>query len=384
MLFEEVVGQQALKKRLIQTVQEGRISHAQLFLGRSGYGSLPLAIAYAQYINCTNKQPQDSCGTCSSCIKINKLSHPDLHFSFPVSTNKSVKTKPTSDDFISSWREINKEEPYFDLTSWHRKIEIEQKQSLINVTESQSIIKKLTLKAYESEFKLLILWGAESLNVQASNKLLKQIEEPTGKTIIILVAEDEEQLLKTITSRTQIVRVPPIEKQAIVDFLLQKEEVSQQVANQVAAFAEGDLITARHKLYESEEEQQFFEFFKSWMRACYEANLDKMYAWVEEMSSRTVGREKQKRFLEYALEVMREGMVRNYAGKELERFDGETDGFMKKFAPFVHENNVFGIMNLLNEAHQHISRNAYAKILFMDMSMKFANLLRVKKRTFVG
>ncbi len=191
------------------------------------------------------------------------MSHPDLHFSFPVNTNKTVKSKPTSDDFITEWRELNIEQAYFNLTDWHRKIDIDQKQSLINVTESQSIIKKLTLKSYESEYKILILWGAENMNVQASNKLLKQIEEPVGKTVIILVAEDEEQLLKTITSRTQMVRVPPVDKKSLVNYLQEKEGVSPQIASQVAAFAEGSLITAKNKLHESEEQQQFFEL-KCW------------------------------------------------------------------------------------------------------------------------
>jgi len=384
MLFKEVVGQQKLKKKLIQTVKEGRVSHAQLFIGKSGFGTLPLAIAYVQYINCSNKEEFDSCGTCNSCLKINKLSHPDIHFSFPVSTNTRVKTKPISNDFLQDWRELNTEDPYFDLSDWHQKINIEQKQSLINVHESHEVIKKLSLKPYESEYKILLVWKAENLNVQASNKLLKLIEEPTGKTIIILIAEEGDSLLKTITSRTQLIRVPPIQKKDLTEILVQKEQIDETTAIQAVAFAEGDLLVARDKIHHSEEQEFFFKLFVSWMRACYEANVEKMNTWVEQISDRKVGREKQKRFLEYALEVMREGMIRNYAGSDLQRFEGGEGNFMLKFAPFVHENNIFGIMELLNEAHYHISRNAYAKILFMDMSMKFANLLRVKKRTFVG
>lgn len=384
MLFKEIIGQEKLKKRLIQTVKEGRISHAQLFLGKSGFGTLPLAIAYIQYINCTNKQEEDSCGICNSCLKLNKLSHPDVHFSFPVSTNSRVKTKPLSDDFIQSWREINLETPYFNLNDWHRKIDIEQKQSLINVHESQELIKKLNLKPYEAEFKVLLVWKPEHLNIQASNKLLKLIEEPTGKTIIILIAEEEEALLKTITSRTQLIRVPLIEKKALSRFLIEKNAVDPDKAQQLVALAEGDAILMKAKMNYSEEQDIFFQLFVSWMRACYEANIEKMHAWVEQISERKVGRERQKRFLEYALEVMREGVIRNYVGQDLQRFEGSEGKFMLKFAPFVHENNVFGIMELLNEAHHNISRNAYAKILFMDMSMKFANLLRVKKRTFVS
>lgn len=384
MHFKEIVGQQHLKNRLIQTVNEGRISHAQLFVGKSGYGTLPLAIAYAQFIACKNKSENDSCGTCTSCIKFNKLVHPDLHFSFPVSTVGGVKTKPVSDNFIADWRRLVLEKPYFDLEDWHKTIGIEQKQSLINVTESHEIIKKLNLKAFEAEFKFLLIWKPELLNIQASNKLLKLIEEPVGKTIIILIAEDEEALLKTITSRTQMIRVPPIEATEIGNYLIKKENIDQERAQQIAALSEGDILRAQEKLHLSEDAEMYFQLFVTWMRACYEANIEKMHAWVEQVSDRKFGREKQKQFLEYALEVMREGMIRNYAGTTLQRFEGPEGNFLKKFAPFVHENNVFGIMEILNDAHYHVSRNAYAKILFMDMSMKFANLLRVKKRTFVS
>lgn len=380
MQFSEIIGQEALKTRLIKTVKEGRISHAQLFLGSSGYGALPLAIAYAQFINCTNKQADDSCGQCNSCLKISKLAHPDLHFAFPV----AGKDKPISDQFLTAWREIVLENPYFGIDEWHQKIEIENKQSEIRVNESQSIIKKLSLKAYESEFKIMLIWKAESLNTEASNKLLKLIEEPTDKTIILLVVEDEELLLPTISSRTQLVRIPPIKTASLTTHLVEQLGVNEAVAKQSASLAEGNLTTALEKINQTEEDSYFFELFKRWMRACYEANIDKMNQWVEEISSRTIGREQQKRFLSYALEIMREGLIRNYASSELNRFDGELSSFMKNFAPFVHENNIFGIVELLNEAHFHISRNAYPKILFMDMSMKFANLLRVKKRTFVG
>jgi DNA polymerase-3 subunit delta' len=383
MLFKDIVGQQNLKNRLIQTVNEGRISHAQLFVGKIGFGTLPLAIAYAQYITCKNKQEGDSCGACTSCIKFNKLAHPDLHFSFPVNTNSSVKAKPVSNDFMQDWRELNLQKTYFDLDDWHEKIDIVQKQSLISVHESHEVIKKLTLKPFEAEYKMLLIWKAEHMNASASNKLLKLIEEPTGKTIIILIAEDEEALLKTITSRTQLIRVPPIAQEDIKKYLEQKEQIGVEKANQIAALAEGDVLVADEKLHYSEDQEMFFNLFVTWMRGCYEANVEKMHTWVEQVSDRKFGRERQKRFLEYALEVMREGMIRNYSENGLQRFDGAEGNFMKKFAPFVHENNVFGIMEILNDAHYHVSRNAYAKILFMDMSMKFANLLKVKKRTFV-
>lgn len=384
MLFQEIVGQDKLKKQLIKTVNDGRISHAQLFLGRSGTGTLPMAIAYSQFINCTNKQMNDSCGVCPSCLKMNKLTHPDVHFSYPFNTNDKIKSKALSKDFIIEWREIVLEKRYFNLTDWHQKINLEIKQSLINVAESQEIIKKMTLKPYEAEYKTMIIWQPEKMNTEASNKLLKLIEEPYGKTIIILISEDEEMLLKTITSRTQKITFPFIEELEIANALINNNKVDTEKAGQVAAQSEGDFLVALSRINQSAEQEWFFEMFVSWMRGCYEANIPKMNAWVEKMSDRKVGRERQKRFLEYALEVMREGLLRNYVGQDLQRFQGAEGGFLLKFAPFVHENNVFGIMELLNEAHYDVGRNAYAKILFMDMSMRFANLLRVKKRTFVS
>ena len=242
----------------------------------------------------------------------------------------------------------------------------------------------MTLKPYEAEFKILIIWKPERMNTEASNKLLKLIEEPVGKSLIILVAEEEEMLLKTITSRTQKVAFPYIEELVLTKALQDKFKIEAEKAKQLAALAEGDFLTAKALVHHNEEQEWFFEMFKDWMRGCYEANVDKMNAWVEKMSDRKNGRERQKRFLEYALEVMREGLMKNYIGQKLQRFQGEEAKFLIKFAPFVHENNIFGIMELLNEAHHDIGRNAYAKILFMDMSMRFANLLRVKKRTFVS
>lgn len=376
MLFSKIIGQEKLKKRLIETVKNQRISHAQLFLGKTGFGTLPLAIAYAQFICCTDKIENDSCGMCKSCIKFEKLVHPDLHFTYPVNTNDHIKSKPVSDDFIPLWRELFLENPYFDIDDWSRKLGTENKQGFIGVDESKNIIKKLSLKPYESEFKIQLIFRAEAMNADASNKLLKLIEEPTDKTIILLIAEDEEQLLKTITSRTQIIRVPPIEQPILANKLT--EFSSSEMADKVSKLAMGDYNFAKSKLEKEEEDQYFFKQFQTWMRVCYKADIQGINQWVEEISASSVGREKRKRFVLYAIDLMREGILRNYAGKEFQQFFGEEEKFVGNFAPFVHARNVLPMSEILNEAYQHISRNAYSKILFMDLSMKFANLLHVK------
>lgn len=384
MQFKDVCGQERAKQKLIEGYKSGRVSHAQLFIGKNGFGGLPLALAYVQFISCANKSENDSCGTCPSCLKIQKLAHPDLHFSFPCNKNEKVTHKHyTADDFVEDFRTFLLEKPYGNLNDWHQQIDLENKQSLINVDESQSIIKKLNLKPYESAYKFLILWMPERMNLEAANKLLKLIEEPTPNTLILLVAEDQEQLLVTITSRTQILNIPPLSEAELSSYLAEQSGLEQHEASRIAALSDGNLGYAISQLEKRAEEEQFFQLFKDWMRACYKADLVEMNRWVEEISKSSYGREGRKRFLEYALKLMRESILKNYTQNNLSRIVGDEADFLAKFAPFIHGDNILAITEVLNDAHMHIGRNAYAKIIFMDMSMKFANLLRVKKRTFV-
>nr|MBC8146675.1 DNA polymerase III subunit delta [Bacteroidota bacterium] len=219
MQFKEVIGHEEIKKRLIQTVRENRISHAQLFAGQEGIGKLALAIAYGQYISCTNKQETDSCGVCPSCIKYNKLIHPDLYFTYPVSTNKEVKTKPLSRLFISKWREILLQKDYiFSLQQWYQKIQIENKQGIINTEDCNEIIKSLSLKTFESEYRVVIIWMPEKLFHAAAPKLLKILEEPPPKTLFLLITESPDKILKTIISRTQIIKIPKLKDQDVKEY----------------------------------------------------------------------------------------------------------------------------------------------------------------------
>ena len=382
MQFTDVVGQKKTKKKLIEAYTLNRLSHAQLFSGDIGFGGLPLALAFIQFIACLDKKEDDSCGKCSSCLKMSKLAHPDLHFSFPVNSASDSKKK-LSDDFLTEWRELLLENPYFELKDWQNKIEVIKKQCIINVAESQNIISKLNLKSFESEYKFLLIWKAEKLNLDAANKLLKLIEEPTDKTLIFLIAENTEDLIKTIRSRTQIVRLSRIERDLIALYLQSKFQLDPDLAFQLASRADGNITKAIEGFKDREEHLIFFDWFKDWMRNCYQANVEKMVRWVDELSSASHGRLKQMRFLDYCLNVVREGMLIQYGGQSLQQFQGEELLFIKKFAPFVHENNLIQMMELINEAHTHISRNAYAKVVFMDMSMRFANLLHFKKRKFV-
>lgn len=377
MQFGEILGQARLKEKLIDTVKNGRISHAQLFCGKSGFGTFPLAIAYIQYISCTNKQEQDSCGECSNCMKFSKLSHPDLHFALPVSTTKKIKSNATTKDFITQWRELVDEQTYFEINDWYSKIELENKQGFIGVKECSDILKKLSLKAYEGGHKFLIIWQADKLNIDASNKLLKLIEEPPKKTILILISDKPDLLLKTITSRTQMVNVGPIENNLLSE-KLQSLGATKELAEKITLSTGGDFIQAKKQLLANDESIEFFELFKKWMRVCWKVEIQEINAWVEQVCKSDFGREKQKRFIEYAIKIMREGLMKNYLGSGLQTMYGEEALFMKNFAPFVHSNNILPMSEILNEAHYHISRNAYGKILFMDLSMKFANMLHIK------
>ncbi len=210
MFFRDIIGQEKIRERLVRSVEEQRVSHAQLFTGPEGTGKLGLAIAYAQYISCTNRTPSDSCGICHSCRKYAKLQHPDLHFVFPVFKKKNV-AKPFCDDFIAKWREMVLQSPYFTLNQWMDAIEADNAQGMIYAHESESIIRKLSIKPFEAEFKVMIIWLPEKMNLSCANKLLKMIEEPPAKTLFLLVTEDEERIIPTILSRTQIIRIPAIE-----------------------------------------------------------------------------------------------------------------------------------------------------------------------------
>ncbi len=383
MYFSEVIGQEELKEKLVRMVKERRVGHAFLFLGKAGYGTLPLSLAFSQYLLCTDKGENDSCGKCSACIKSEKIIHPDINFSMPFNSNES-NSNNKSDNFLSFWREQILEQPYFDLGDWNKKIGIERKQSIINVKESNNIIHKMSLKPYESHLKVMLIWSAEKMNRDASNKLLKLIEEPTKNTVIILIAEDKDQLLDTILSRTLLVSVPPIDELNLQNYIQKNLSIEELSAKKFSKLSEGDILQANHLINKEEEESIFFELMVKWMRACYEANVPKIYDWVEEISSSSNHRERQKRFLEYLLEIMREAIIRSYNPEKLKRFFNEEDAFLKKFSPFIFGDNIAEINELINQAHYHINRNAYAKIVFMDMSMQFANLLRAKNRTFVS
>jgi len=381
MQFKDIIGHNDVKTRLISSVQEGRISHAQLFLGAEGSGNLPMAIAYSQYIACENKSDTDSCGNCSSCVKFEKLVHPDLHFVFPVATNKTIKKDPTSAKFISNWREIILEKKgYLSLTNWQEEIETENKQLLIPKDESVEILKTLSLKTYEAEYKTMIIWFPEKFNTASANKLLKIIEEPPNKTLFILVAHDSEQIIPTILSRTQLVKVDKILDKELNQALVKKYNLSEKQASDITQFSDGNFIAAKKLIEQSSSEEYFYGLFTKWMRMGFKGDVSGLISYSDEISK--IGREKQKQFLNYSLHIFRESLIRNYADDSLNRVSSSENQFLEKFAPYIHGANCIDIISLFNDAIYHVERNANPKILFLDVSLKLTKLLRVKLPAF--
>ena len=372
MLFKEVIGHKELKASLIQSVSDGRISHAQLFLGSEGSGNLALALAYIQYIYCENKGEEDSCGVCPSCRKIQHLSHPDLHFSFPVI--KAGKEGETADEFITEFRKAIIDNPYINLLNWYEYLGNQNKQGIISVKESNHIIKKLSLKSFEGGFKSYLIWMPENLNSAAANKLLKTIEEPPEKTIIILVANDSEQIIPTILSRTQLVKLARLSNAEIAEGLIEAFETEKQLAENLAAMSEGNYFQARNLALNAGENNENFIYFRNWMRLCFKKDIKGVSNWVDDMAK--IGRAQQKDFLKFALHLLRQCALNNYNVEGLITIKGDERVFMQNFAPYINHLNFEDYITLFSEAQFHIDRNANAKILFTDLSYQLLVLLK--------
>lgn len=371
MFFRDVIGQDEAKQRLIREAKEGKIAHARLFSGPEGIGKLPLAIAYARYLSCQNPGVDDACGTCPNCMKYNKLAHPDLHFVFPVIKIKSKDT--VSDDFLSEWRELLSQTPYFNLNIWLKEMGAENQQAQIYVKESDEIIRKLNLKSSQGGYKIMIIWLPEKMNVECSNKLLKLLEEPPSQTIFLLVSEEPEMLLTTIQSRTQRFNLYGIEEKQIAQKLIQQYGILEQDAIDIAHLSEGNFLKALETIHLNEENQLFFEMFVSLMRLSYQRKIREMKQWSETMAS--MGRERQKQFLQYCQRMIRENFIYNFHESSITFLNEEERHFSSRFAPFVNERNVIGIMNELSEAQRHIEQNVNARMVFFDFSLKMIVLL---------
>ena len=382
MLFSQIIGQEEVKQRLRLAVREGRVPHAQLFAGMSGIGKLQLALAYAQYLNCPHRTDEDSCGTCPTCMQYQHLQHPDLHFVFPL-----PGAGDACDSYLEPWREILLERRYFDLDDWYQVIGAENKQGIIPQSEAQEIIRKLSLKAYGEGYKVVIIWQPEKMNTVAANKLLKLLEEPPTETVFLLVSDAPEQLLSTILSRVQTIRVPRLEADVIAAGL-EKEGLEPSKAKDIARIANGSYLNARKKAEALETEQQELADFIALFRDAYTVgvlkdaqkkyeSLKRLRQWSLDMAG--IGREKQKHFLQYAQQQVRENYIRNMGEDELNYQMEAERAFSTKFAPFIHSGNVELIMNQLDLAERQIEQNGNAKMIFFDLCLQMIVLIKKPK-----
>ncbi len=374
MQFKSIIGQQALINKLITGYNENRVAHTQLFLGNEGSGALAISIAYAQFLNCTNKASEDSCGECASCIKFEKLIHPDLHFYFPTATTSSIKKDPKSSLFLNEWREhLTENNLYITQSGWYQHMGIGNKQGYIRKDDANELIGKLSLKAYEAEYKVVIIWMVDRMNEAASNKLLKTFEEPPENTIIFLIGEKYEKLLATVRSRAQLFKVPKLSDNEIAN-QLKVEGVDGNTAKDVALISNGNWNLANEIINNAEETQANFINFRIWLRLCFQPkDYAALIKFNQEMSK--IGREKQKSFLNYGLEVIHNAILQNNSSGTAIKKAGEELDFAMKFSPFINEANQVEMYTAINQAIYHIERNAHAGILFSDLSFTIVDLI---------
>lgn len=373
MQFNDIIGHEAIKAHLVQTVHDNRVSHAQLFLGPEGSGSLALAVAYAQYINCEEKAADDSCGTCSSCRKYQKLIHPDLHFSYPFFASGE---KDTASAYLEAWRHAFLDNPYLGLDYWRNKLEAGNKQANINIAEAHDIIKKLSLKAFEAEYKVLVMWLPEYLQAQG-NALLKLIEEPPEKTLFLLVSENQDRILNTIISRTQLVKIPKLTHGDVKQYLVQKKAITENQANAISFIADGNVQAALNLL--EEDTNPYFDLLINWLRfVVTDSGLNIIRACEEDFPK--LGRENQKNFLFYTINMFRQIVLAQQGLSQLVLLQGKELDFVQKFSESFKSEQLEAATGLLEETYYKVERNANPKILFLDLSLQL--VLIFKYQTF--
>ena len=370
MYFSDIIGLEGIKEQMRRFVDENRLAHALLVTGQPGNGKLPLAVALAHYLLCKNRSNGEPCGSCPTCVKVNKLVHSDLHFVFPVLKKKSsgADSNPISDDYIAEWRELFLKNPYFTYTDWLQKMGVDNQQPMIYERESGEILRKLSMQSREGGWKIVIMWLPEKMKEEGSNKLLKIIEEPPKDTLFILVSEEPEKIIPTIISRTQRIDVPRLSYEEIVQALQARYSLMPDDAAQIAKLSVGSWEKAEEQLRIDSDKEQYLELFAQLMRVAYARNIRDMKKWSEQVAA--LGRERQKRLLEYCQRMIRENFIMNFKRDEMLTLSVAERNFSVRFSPFVNERNIFGIMEELSEAQRHIERNVNAKMVFFDMSLR--------------
>ena len=373
MYFHNVIGQDDLKARLTDTARRGIIPHARLFCGRTGSGTFPLALAYARYLNCSDRTDTDACGKCHSCRQYDALAHPDLHFVFPIVADKKRK-RTVCDDYLGEWREMLTEHTYFDLDEWLDRMETAGKQALIYAEESDQMIRKTSLRIYEAQYRVLIVWMPERMHAACANKLLKLIEEPPARTVILMVSDAPDLILGTILSRTQRLDVRPIEADSLARALEQRNGLPPDDARRTAHLAHGDLLAAERSMGDDERQRLFLDFFIRIMRNAWKRDVRAMKQTADELAA--LSREQQRAFLAYCQHLVRENFVRRFRSDDLNYLRPDEAAFSARFSPYVNERNVFDFAAELADAERHIAQNGNAKMIFFDLTLRITVLLK--------
>ena len=370
MSWSEVIGQQEAKERLMQMVREDRLPHALMLCGPVGSGKLALAIAFG----C---QLLDD-GSPSSRAMLDKLEHPDLHFTYPTIKLPSMKSdyKPVSDDFAKEWHELVMAGPYFTMEEWMQAMGGENQQAIITAGESDDLVRKLSLKSSQGGYKVSIIWLPERMNIECANKLLKLIEEPPQQTVFIMVSEEPEKLLETIRSRVQRIDIRKTDNEAIRQALIERRGIDEDSALRISRRANGNWLAALEELQADSENGLFLDMYKSLMRLAYQRKIKDLRKWSEQMAA--MGREKQKRWLSYFLRMTRESFMYNFQEEELNYMTSDEEAFASNFARFINEKNILPISDMANLAIRDIGQNANAKIVFFDLALQMIVLLLQK------
>ncbi len=374
MRFEQVIGQAGIKQQLFRMLDEGRMPHALLFAGPEGCGKLPMALALASRLLCTQPGPDhEPCGTCRGCKMSADLVHPDLHFVFPVFRPSGQSGQPTSDQFLPQWRKQVSETPYFTRQDWIKDIGVENQQTLIGVADANAVLHKLSVATSQGGYRIIIIWHAEQMNQETANKLLKILEEPPAETVFILITDQPDRLLATILSRTQRIDFPPLEASEIAQALETRCGLQPDDALTIARAASGSLTKAFADVTVGGDDAQFFDLFVLFMRLCYQRRVRDLHKWAIDLSA--WGRERQKAFLAYAQRMLRENFICNFRLPELNYMSRQEAAFAVRFSPFINERNVIGLMDELSDAQRDIEQNVNARMVFFDLALKTIVLL---------
>lgn len=371
MQFKEVIGQQKIKSALVHQIAADRLSHAQLFTGPEGSGKLQLALAFAQYLMCENRQENDSCGECASCKLSMQMNHPDIHFVFPIVLSTSHRI---SDDRIEEWKDLVLRQKYFGLNQWLIHLDDLGKNPVIAKDEAQKIQSKLSLTSYSGRYKIMVVWLAETMNTVAANKLLKLLEEPPENTIFLMTANNPDSILATIISRTQLVKVPALSNLEVEGYLKEERGIDDSAAHAIAALADGNLGEAIHISEGDQSQMHYFDLFVKVMRAAYAANPMDLMEVSDELGA--LQKEQQKNFVKYGLRIFRESILQNYMKGQLSNLRAQEQQFLDKFARFINNQNITELHDEFNTAHYHLERNANARILFSDLVIKLTKLIK--------